>query len=193
MKILHPVPPSDFRQQSWANGKGRTTELATGPDHDHWTWRISMAYIDADGAFSVLPGVRRQLAPLDGGLALRFDDGEQVTGQRLQVLAFDGARALDCHLSDGPGRAFNLMLRDDTEGTLMARPLLDSMVLLPIPGRCWFAFVLAGSCQLTAGTERLDLGTGAAAWIQPPPGTRALIGGGGEIALVRFDRLPARV
>lgn len=188
MRMLEPVPDTDFHRQPWANGTGQTTELAAGPDRTHWRWRISMAQIDADGAFSILPGVRRQLAPLDGALELHVDDAAPMTARRLQVLHFDGGRPSTCHLPDGPGRDFNLMLRDGAEGTLILRPLLDSMVLLSTPGSRWFVYMLAGSCHLSAGMEeQLDLGMDEAAWVQPPTGTRALIEGGGEIALVRLD------
>lgn len=185
MRILTPV--TGFRQQAWANGGGRTTELAAGPDREHWRWRISMAHIDADGAFSVLPGVRRQLAPLDGGLELHFDDGERLTAQRLEVLHFDGGREITCHLLEGPGRDFNLMLREGAEGALVLRPLIDSMVILPNRNSRWLVFVVSGSCHLSAPDEHLDLDTGAAAWVQPLIGTRVLIEGAGELALVRLD------
>ncbi|HEX7340664.1 MAG TPA: HutD family protein [Rhodanobacteraceae bacterium] len=186
MSMLESVPSSSFRQQTWANGSGQTTELAAGPQRDAWQWRISMARVDTDGAFSVLPGVRRQLAPLDGSLELHFDDDTTRIVRRLEVVHFDGARGIDCHLPDGAGRDFNLMLRDGADGTLMLRPLLGSMVLLPQPGSRWFIYVVAGACHLGAGTEQLDLDMGDAAWVQPSVSTRALIEGGGEIALVRL-------
>lgn len=186
MDMLQAVCPSQFHEQPWANGGGQTMELAAGPERDHWQWRISVARIDIDGPFSVLPGVRRQLAPLDGRLELHFDDDERLHAKRLQVMHFDGGRALACHSPDGPGRDFNLMLRDDVDGDLVVRPLLGSMVCLPRVDTRWFAYMLSGQAEVSAGSEQLLLETGHAAWIQPRPGTRALIDGGGEIALVRL-------
>lgn len=187
MHILERVCADSFRPQAWPNGKGRTCELAAGPDREHWRWRVSVAHLEHDGAFSVLPGVRRQLAPLDGAIDLHVDDHGPLTAQRLQVLHFDGARPSSCRLPDGPGRALNLMLRDNAEGELILRPLLDSMVLLPSRGHVWFIIVVAGSCRLTANREQLDLATGDAAWIRLPAKTRTLIEGGGELALVRVQ------
>ncbi|HET7300068.1 MAG TPA: HutD family protein [Oleiagrimonas sp.] len=186
MDMLQAVSPSQFREQPWANGSGQTTELAAGPDRDHWQWRISLARIDVDGPFSVLPGVRRQLAPLDGRLELHFDNDEQIHAKRLQVMHFDGGRTLACHSPDGPGCDFNLMLRDNVDGDLVVRPLLGSMVCLPRADTRWFAYMLGGQAEVSAGNEQLLLEAGHAAWIQPQSGARALIDGGGEIALVRL-------
>lgn len=186
MDMLQAVPPSQFREQPWANGGGLTTELAAGPDRDQWQWRISLARIDADGPFSVLPGVRRLLAPLDGALELHFDDGEKLCADRLQVMHFDGGRALACHSPDGPGRDFNLMLRDGVDGDLVVRPLLGSMVWLPRADTHWFACMLSGQADVSVGDEQLLLEAGHAVWIRPQTGTRVLIDGGGEIALVRL-------
>lgn len=186
MRILQAVHVESFRVMPWANGGGSTTELAAGPDPDHWLWRISMARIEEDGAFSSLPGVRRQLAPLDGRLRLHFADGRQLHAQRLQVLHFAGDPAPSCHLPDGPGRDFNLMLRDGVDGELLVRPLAGSMVLLPRADTRWFIHVLAGQAVLSANGEQLQLGTGDTAWAQPVPGQRVVIDGGGEIALVRI-------
>ncbi len=184
--MLESIPTSDFRSQAWANGHGRTTELAAGPDRAQWHWRISMAQVERDGAFSVLPGVQRQLAPLDGSLELHFDDGEVLSAQRLQVLAFDGGRHTRCRLPDGPGRDINLMLRDGAEGRLIVRPLLGSMVLLPSAACRWFVFVVGGACHVTTGSAHVDLATGEAVWVQPAPGTRAHMDGAGEVALVQL-------
>ncbi len=191
MDMLQAVPSRRFREQAWANGNGRTTELAAGPDRDRWQWRISLARIDADGPFSVLPGVRRLLAPLDGGLELHFDDGERLCAGRLQVMRFDGGRALTCHSPDGPGRDFNLMLRDGVDGDLVVRPLLGSMVWLPRADTRWFAYLLSGHAEVGVGDEKLLLEAGRAAWIRPGSGMRVLVEGGGEIALVRLTLPPA--
>lgn len=185
MSILQAVPSESFREMPWANGGGSTTELAAGPDPNDWRWRISLARIERDGAFSPLPGVRRQLAPLDGGLRLDFTDGRQLSARRLQVLHFDGDPAPACQLPDGAGRDFNLMLREGADGELLVRPLAGGMVLLPRTGTRWFVYVLAGQASLTADAEHLALGTGAAAWADPTSGSRVVIDGGGEIVLVR--------
>lgn len=186
MNILHAIPAASFREQPWANGGGNTTELAAGPDRQHWQWRISLARIEQPGAFSAFAGVRRQLAPLDGRLLLDFADGRQMVARRLQVLHFDGDPPPSCRLPDGPGRDFNLMLRDGVDGELLLRPLLGRMVLLPQPATRWFVYLLTGNATLVADDERLVVAAGNAAWACPVAGTRVVIDGAGEIALVRL-------
>lgn len=187
MPMLQVIPTSQFRAQPWANGGGQTTELAAGPDPELWQWRISLARIEVDGPFSMLPGVRRQLAPLDGALELHFDDGERQAAPRLGVMHFDGGRPLRCHSPDGPGRDFNLMLRDGIDGDLLLRPLTGSMVWLPRPATRWFAYLLTGQARVSCGDEQQALAAGHALWIQPEAGTRVLVDGAGEIALVRLS------
>jgi N-acetylmuramoyl-L-alanine amidase len=193
MRILQAIPAETFRAMPWANGCGTTTELAAGPDPKAWRWRISLARIEQDGDFSALPGVRRQLAPLDGALRLDFSDGRRLHAQRLQVLHFDGDPAPACHSPDGPGRDFNLMLRDGMEGELLPRPLMGSMVLLPRANTRWFVYMLAGQAIVHAGSEQLALGHGEAAWALPPSDTRVVIDGSGEVVLVRLNDPAAAV
>jgi environmental stress-induced protein Ves len=183
---LTAVDPGSFRRQPWANGGGVTTELAAGPDREHWRWRISLAEVEQPGAFSALPAVRRQLAPLDGRLHLRFPAGREVEVHRLQTVRFDGDPPPHCELPDGPGRDFNLMLRDGTDGELLLRPLVDSMVLLPQANTRWFVYLLAGQIVLSAGTGQIALTPDQAAWAQPSAGLRVVIEGAGELALVRL-------
>jgi environmental stress-induced protein Ves len=191
MSTLHAVPAASFREQPWANGGGSTIELAAGPDPQRWQWRISLARIEQPGAFSAFAGVRRQLAPLDGRLVLDFADGRQMAARRLQVLHFDGDPPPSCRLPDGPGRDFNLMLRDGVDGEMLLRPLLGRMLLLPQPATRWFVYLLAGSATLVANDERLDVAAGNAAWVCPAEETRVAIDGAGEIALVRLTAAAA--
>ena len=183
---IHAIDVGDFRIQPWANGGGTTTELAAGPDRDDWRWRISRADVTAPGPFSRLPGTRRQIAPLDARLRLRFADGRDVTLNRLEVFAFDGADAPDCDLPDGPGRDLNLMLRGRAAGQLIVRPLVGHMLLPPGAIR-WLACLLAGHATATQGATTLAMAPGDTAWITPASGVRTSLEGAGEIALVRID------
>lgn len=184
MSAFHRVPAEALRAEPWANGAGTTTVLASGPDPQAWRWRLSVARIESDAAFSALPGVRRQFAPLDTSIALRFADGERQV-LRLAVVRFDGADAPHARLTDGPTRAFNLMLRDDAEGELIARPLNGAMVSPPSAGARWFLYLLAGQAQLRTGGEQVSVMQDEAVWIDAAGTLR--IEGGGEIVLVRVD------
>lgn len=106
------VRVADIVPQSWKNGGGRTRELLLGPDAAAWRWRISVADIDRDGAFSAFPGVLRWFAVLEGeGVALALDGREVIVRRGDPPLAFDGAAAPMCRLLGGPTRDLNLMLR----------------------------------------------------------------------------------
>lgn len=84
---------------SWQNGGGETSEIARDPvgADGSWWWRVSIATITRDGAFSSFPARDRVLVPLDG--ALRLDvAGTLQDVPRLGVLRFrgeDGVAAVD--------------------------------------------------------------------------------------------------
>jgi len=111
------LTPADHRRTPWKNGGGRTTEIAAGPPDAgfaDFAWRVSVADIEHDGAFSVFPGVVRTLVLLAGG-------GVRLTGAGaplelrapFEPVTFAGDAPLMCALVDGPVRDFNLMVRRD--------------------------------------------------------------------------------
>lgn len=184
MSAFHRIPAETLRAEPWANGAGTTTVLASGPDPRAWRWRLGIASIDGDADFSALSGVRRQFAPLDAPVTLHFPHDREQLLLRLAVARFDGDEPPHASLADGPTRAFNLMLRDDAEGELIARPLNGAM-LLPAEGAHWFVHMLAGQAELRADQESLLVSQGESVWVEPR--RRLRIDGGGEIVLVRLQ------
>lgn len=185
--MIVPIDPSAFVEQTWANGNGRATELAVDTTHKPWHWRISVARLDGDAVFSSLPGVQRQFAPLNGPVKLLFASGNasrQVN--RLQTLHFDGGDAPTCHVQDTPAYAINLMLRGNAQGELLLRPLVGSMLLTPQTGTRWFVYMLTGQAELATPETCLALTPGSAAWVQPRAGSRTIIEGAGEIAVIQL-------
>ncbi|MEP7064357.1 MAG: HutD family protein [Betaproteobacteria bacterium] len=100
---------------AWKNGGGTTREIArrpAGASLDDFDWRVSVATIAADGAFSAFTGVDRWIVLMRGG-------GVRLTGagidHRLDVphvaFAFDGATPLHAALLDGESADFNVMSR----------------------------------------------------------------------------------
>ena len=164
--------------------------VAEGPAFDY---RISIAEIERDCAFSVFPGCDRQLVLLSGnGMTLAFDDGEtlEVPPPHGRA-AFAGERALHCRLLDGPTHDFNVMVRRDRySAQVLHRPLVGSMVFFAEPGVSWAIYLLAGGARikqadfvLTPGDTVLleDDHTASAA--------RHILDGAGEALLVRLQRL----
>lgn len=176
-----------LQEQPWANGMGSTLLIDSGPASGEWQWRLSIARIERDGPFSPLPGTRRQFVALDAPIRLVFEHGNQQDLLRLQPLAFDGGEPPRAELLDGTTRAFNLMLRGEAQGQLLARPLNGTMLLPIRKGARWYVHLLAGQARLHVDNEVQELHVGDHVWIDAPAQARAQLEGGGEVVLVQLD------
>ena len=126
-----------------------------------WRWRLSIADVDTDGPFSVLPGVQRTIAMLLGdGFVLTVGDGEPV---RIDVafrpFRFDGAESTSCELIGGAVIDLNLMER----GAVRTLELRFEVVSADI----WFeaadvvaVMIVAGSADVSAGPGSGSAGAG---------------------------------
>lgn len=86
--------------------------VARVPDHDEWDWRVSIADVVHDGPFSLLPGVDRVIAVVEGeGMVLTVDGIEHRVLASTGAVAFDGSATTSCRLLAGPVRDLNLMVR----------------------------------------------------------------------------------
>ena len=184
MSFVRRLDTDALQEQPWANGMGSTLLIDSGPDPDQWHWRLSIARVERDGPFSTLPDTRRAFVPLDGPVRLRFQDGRERELLRLNPMTFDGADAPHAELIDGATRAFNLMLRGDTQAELIARPLNGSMLLPMYANTRWYVHLLSGQAQLHVADEIHVLGGGDHVWISPHAGMRTKLEGGGELVLV---------
>lgn len=114
MKILR---REDYRQVPWRNGMGQTEEVALQADMGapgQFDWRISMAPVMKDGAFSLFPDVDRILTVIEGeGLRLTWpqDGGDAQLCRPADPAAFPGDRACHAELLDGPILDLNVMTR----------------------------------------------------------------------------------
>ena len=160
------------------------------PDSDDWDWRLSIAEIERDAAFSSFPGIDRELVLLSGnGLRLRFDDGEV---QELQPphgkLRFAGERLVVGELVDGPTHDFNLMWRRErVHAQLWHRPLVGPMVIFAEPGTTWVVYLIAGQAHFADDSGLPSLAAGDTAILEA--GTQRLrhvLEGGGEVLLMRI-------
>lgn len=107
------LPASGHLDMPWRNGLGRTAEIAREPaGGDAFDWRVSIATIAADGAFSAFPGCDRTLVPIaGGGLALDFPDGTTLSGQLFEPMRFPGDAPCHGRLLAGPARDLNVITR----------------------------------------------------------------------------------
>ena len=188
---------ADYRRMRWKNGGGWTTELAAsanaaeGGDFD---WRISIAEIESDGAFSTFPNCDRYIALLDGpGMELQFDAGEPVRlEQRLRFVRFAGEAKAFGRLLGGAVRDFNVMIRRDAvRAEVLHRPLVGPMVFLPEAATTWFIHLVGGQAALK-DVAGMQLEAGESLLLQPGDTTRTrVLSGGGEVVLVKLTQLPA--
>ncbi|GBR47923.1 HutD/Ves family protein [Gluconobacter roseus] len=101
-----PQPVENLVAQAWKNGGGLTRVIVSGEE-----WRLSVAEITQDGAFSRFPGISRQIALLTGqGVRLRLSDGTEREVVRVgDILTFSGDLDVEAVLVDGSVQVVNLM------------------------------------------------------------------------------------
>ncbi len=186
------VPANEYRRVRWRNGLGWTREIVREPDRDAFDWRLSIAEIERDAAFSAFPGVDRELVLLSGnGMRLRFGDG------RVQELLpphgsarFAGEEAVGGELVDGPTTDFNLMWRRDViAASLWRRPLVGAMVVFVDPHETWALHLLAGQARFADGSDAPMLEAGDTALLRADgERSRSVLDGAGEALLIRLAR-----
>jgi len=104
----------EHRVMPWKNGGGSTTEIAVFPldaGIGAFDWRVSMAGVVADGAFSSFPGIDRTLAVLSGeGIVLSAEGQAAVQLTReADPVSFPGDVATSATLIAGPILDLNVM------------------------------------------------------------------------------------
>lgn len=185
------IPANEYRRERWRNQMGWTREVYRTPAEGDWDWRLSIAEIEQDAAFSAFPGVDRELVLLAGnGVRLRFDDGEvQELHPPHSKWRFAGERALVGELIDGPTHDFNLMWRRDrVRAELWHRPLVGPMVIFVEPGATWAVHLIAGQAQFVDDSGLAPLAAGDSAILQAgDTRLRHVMDGGGEVLLIRVE------
>ena len=188
------IPANEYQRVRWRNRLGWTREIVLHPDgdgqaHDCWDWRMSIAEIERDAAFSCFPGIDRELVLLSGnGLRLRFDDGEVHELQPPHdKLRFAGERAVTGELVDGPTHDFNLMWRRGrVQAQLWHRPLVGPMVIFGEPGITWAVYLMAGQARFADDSGLPPMAAGDTAILSAgAQRLRHVLDGGGDALLVR--------
>ena len=106
----------EHRVMPWKNGGGSTTEIAVFPDGagiGAFDWRVSMAGVAEDGAFSSFPEIDRTLAVLSGeGIVLSVEGRDLVRLTRnSEPVCFPGDVPTSATLIDGSILDLNVMTR----------------------------------------------------------------------------------
>jgi environmental stress-induced protein Ves len=193
MKIRH-LGAADYRRMRWNNGGGWTTELYSHPaDGNGFGWRVSIADIESDGAFSTFPQCERWIALLEGvGMRLVFDAAAEARlERRLDFLHFSGDSHTHGALIDGPVRDFNLIARRDLwRCEIRQRPLVGSMLFATSTADMWFVYLAAGWARVQRRDDLPEISAGESLLIEPDaePGS-LVIDGGGELVVVKLHAL----
>ena len=194
MKIRH-LREADYRRMRWKNGGGWTTELYSQPLHDGsegFGWRVSIADIESDGAFSAFPRCDRWIALLEGnGMRLEFDDAPPaVLDQRLDFVHFSGDAHAYGSLIDGAVRDFNLIARRDLwHCEVRRRPLVGSMLFAASAADMWFVYLAAGSARIERRGDLPGIAAGDSLLIEADGDPASVvIDGGGELVAIGLTR-----
>ena len=114
MSEISIIEPTSFIAMPWRNGLGTTIELLKQdlPDGDGFAWRLSMADVTTNGAFSNFSGYQRTLLLLEGkGLTLDNNSASHRLEKPLQSARFSGDDQTFATLHDGPVKDFNIMVQ----------------------------------------------------------------------------------
>lgn len=140
---------ADLPRQRWKNNGGWTHEIARGGGED-WLWRVSVADVESDGAFSLFPGMLRELLILSGeGVALQFENGQTIALTPEQPrLRFDGDQPIYSRLLDGAVRDFNLIWQPARVDTKLSEHEISGLQTLAVAEEeTLLLFVRAGKLQ----------------------------------------------
>lgn len=150
------LQPADYVRKPWKNGGGEALDLhvePAGAGMDDFAWRVSIALVQRSGPFSHFPGVDRTIVLL-GGMGMRLDGAAWHADilTPFEPVHFPGEMAIDCTLTNGPARDFNLMVRRDVvqarlivvRGRPTALPVADAIL-----------------CYVATGSVEVGMVTGA--------------------------------
>ena len=157
------IDPRERPRVPWANGHGVTRECARDPAG---AWRLSVADLDSDAPFSVLPGLDRLFILLAGELTLT------VNGRRRSLVAgevtrFRGEDAVTVS-TRRPAQAANLMVTRDRAAVTYRRADVDrrlgaprgggELLVLLTPARARDGEMLPAGSALVPGPQSADDG-----------------------------------
>ena len=106
--ITH-LTSADFRMLPWANGKGTTVEMLRIEREGRLVLRLSRAMVVEDGAFSVFPGIGRNLTVLSGPGFDLVGEGLHLAARPLTPVEFAGDIAVQAIGVTAASEDFNVM------------------------------------------------------------------------------------
>lgn len=185
------IPYAGLTPVSWKNGGGTTIEIAVGPPDagfDDFDWRVSLATIASDGAFSRFPGVARTLALVEGhGMTLRIDDAPVMVNKAAPVVCFAGEAQVQATLGRGQNLDFNVMTRKGRCVHQFGQRRVSGSATFVARADVTMLFLAHGdNLQLSSDKERLGLVRFDAVLLEPGS-TWTIECGQGTLFIVEID------
>ena len=171
-------PASQFTRMPWKNGGGVTHEIFRFPDSDgEWQWRVSIADVASDGAFSLFPGCMRSLTLLSGeGMRLDFVDRSVELMPPYSSAIFSGDEILSAQLLDGPTTDFNAIWQEDKFNIhIERRAMHGSIWCIAEHKTSWLVYFLSGHGRIKSDADSPEIRTGDALWLKPNDSKQRLI------------------
>jgi len=155
MSKMKVYSPDDYITMPWRNGLGSTIELLKNQSNDYFKWRLSMADVAQDGAFSDFSGYDRCLILLNGtGMTLTNHQGQQWSLTQLCDAAhFKGEDLINARLHDGPIRDFNLMTRRKDCSAKVFTSQQQRNQIISLNGNLFLFFNIQGSAYFKLGNN----------------------------------------
>ncbi len=172
------LPASEFTRMPWKNGGGVTHEIIRFPDTgDAWHWRISLAEVASDGAFSVFPGCLRHLTLLSGeGMRLNFAERSVELLPPYASVAFSGDETLSAQLIDGATTDFNAIWQaSKCTIAVERRAMHGSLWCIAEQNTSWLVYFLSGHGRIKSDTNSPEIQMGDAVWLIPNDSEQRLI------------------
>lgn len=157
------IPYAGLESAPWKNGGGSTTEIAVAPPGaglDDFDWRISLATISEDGAFSLFPGIDRTLALVEGaGVTLDIAGGKRVRlSEDDPIIEFSGESEIRAALNGGATLDFNVMTRRTVCHHRLGRRVLSGISEFAPRGDLTVLFLAEGdSLSVSSDAERIGM------------------------------------
>ena len=127
----HALRYKEYPVVPWKNGLGVTRAImSVPPESEPFDWRLSMADITTDAAFSEFPGVDRQLAVVSGEIELSIEDAAQDLRTGDPAVSFSGEVRASARPLVEPAVDLNLMVARDGGVEARIEPLIAGRYVL---------------------------------------------------------------
>jgi uncharacterized protein len=191
---MHVIRRAAYKPMPWKNGGGTSLEIAaSGTEGLPFDWRLSLALVERDCAFSAYEGYERCTSLVEGaGFELRAPDGATLSFDRPgQVHHYDGSVPWHCQLHGGASWDCNLIAKRGL-GARMASRVVGARPVSVGDGATMACIVtLQGPLEVLTTGGRAQLGRLDVAFLDAGESATVVAGsGGGWLAIASLPPSP---